>query len=62
MKKENKKIYYNVKSTEYKGHWRSARFWTTGGTDCEESEITQLMRDDPRLVITLVEEVDADDG
>lgn len=40
---------YRVKSIEQNGHFRSGRHWGNEWVDVDNSEVTQQMRDDPRL-------------
>lgn len=46
-----------VRSTDPRGHWRSGRRWENKFVEVDESEITDGMREDPRLEIWPLEEV-----
>lgn len=59
--RKKRKIFFNVKSTAERGHWRSGRLWPMAGTDVPLREVTCAMMSDPRLVITeVVEEEESD--
>jgi hypothetical protein len=47
---------YMVRSIESRGHWRSGRKWEWSAVEVDGSEITEAMRNDPRLEITEVVE------
>lgn len=45
------KYVYEIRSTSNPGHWRDGRFWYNSWTEIEEEEISDSMRQDPRLEI-----------
>ena len=58
---EKPKVFMHVKSTAERGHWRSGKFWSYGGTDIPLREVTKEMIADPRLVIVEVTEEEESD-
>jgi len=45
------------KRADFGGFFRSGRYWPDSGTEVDESEITDAMRNEPMLIITPVVEV-----
>jgi len=47
---------YDVRSVESRGHWRNNRWWGPEYESVDETEVSDTMRNDPRLEIHEVEE------
>jgi hypothetical protein len=48
---------YDVRSIESRGHWRSGRRWEWDAVEVDGSEVTDAMRNDPRLeIVEVIEE------
>lgn len=60
MAKAKVREFFKVRSIELLGHNRSGRRWHYEWTDVPASEVTKEMRDDPRLRIEAVQEVDSE--
>lgn len=49
------KIVFEVRSTSPVGHWRDGCFWHNAWVEVEESQITETLREDPRIEIREIE-------